>query len=273
MPFTPSHAVVALPFVRARWIGAPSGIPAAIAVGAMTPDLPLFVKGTPISYGATHDLAWLPLTGLLAFVLLLIWRCVLRPAVRELSPGWLATRLPGEWDAGAGSSLRETVAPASWRALPARRLFPLVLAAALLFGVVTHIVWDLFTHEGRAGIAVLDAPMGPLVGYQWLQYGSGLFGVVVIAIWWALRLRRADVAPSVPRLLPAGVRWTWWLALPVLLAVGLLIGYAALGPFREGFGPEHLAYPVLPPACGVWAGLTLVLAVVVQFVRRTRSAG
>ena len=33
MPFTPSHAVVALPFIRSPLV------PAAIAVGAMTPDL------------------------------------------------------------------------------------------------------------------------------------------------------------------------------------------------------------------------------------------
>ena len=39
MPFTPSHAVVALPFLRTPLV------PAAIAVGAMTPDLPLFVRG------------------------------------------------------------------------------------------------------------------------------------------------------------------------------------------------------------------------------------
>ena len=38
MPFTPSHAVVALPFVRTPLV------PAAIAVGAMAPDLPLFVR-------------------------------------------------------------------------------------------------------------------------------------------------------------------------------------------------------------------------------------
>ena len=104
MPFTPSHAVVALPFVRTPLV------PAAIAVGAMAPDLPLFVRGLPLSYGLTHSFAWLPVTIVLALVLLLVWRGVLRPAVRELSPTWLACRLPAEWDAGAAASLRETFA-------------------------------------------------------------------------------------------------------------------------------------------------------------------
>ncbi|WP_262927685.1 DUF4184 family protein [Microbacterium sp. NIBRBAC000506063] len=48
MPFTPSHAVVALPFVRTPLL------PAAIAVGAMAPDLPLFLRGTPLTYQVTH---------------------------------------------------------------------------------------------------------------------------------------------------------------------------------------------------------------------------
>ena len=56
MPFTPSHAVVALPLVRTPLI------PAAIAVGAMTPDLPLFVRGTPFTYAISHDPAWIVIT-------------------------------------------------------------------------------------------------------------------------------------------------------------------------------------------------------------------
>ncbi|MGB4777455.1 DUF4184 family protein, partial [Microbacterium sp.] len=91
MPFTPSHAVVALPFVRTPLV------PAAIAVGAMTPDLPLFVRGTPLTYQTTHTNPGL--TTALAAVLLALWYLLLRPAVRELSPESLARRLPPEWDA------------------------------------------------------------------------------------------------------------------------------------------------------------------------------
>ena len=104
MPFTPSHAVVALPFIRTPLV------PAAVAVGAMAPDLPLFVRGLPLHYGITHDLAWLPVTMLVALVLLLVWRCVLRPAAGELSPAWLAARLPPAWREGARGAVRETFA-------------------------------------------------------------------------------------------------------------------------------------------------------------------
>ncbi|HPT95706.1 MAG TPA: DUF4184 family protein, partial [Microbacteriaceae bacterium] len=163
MPFTVSHAVVALPFVRTPLI------PAAIAIGAMTPDLPLFVRMLVPSYARTHDLAWLPVTILLALALLLVWRCVLRPASRALVPAFIAERLPSEWDAGAAAALRETfgIVPVEGRVTSTststgtdtrtrtrwhgsfRAIALLVISLAL--GVATHIAWDLFTHEGRIG--------------------------------------------------------------------------------------------------------------------------
>jgi hypothetical protein len=149
VPFTPSHAIVALPFIRTPLA------PAAVAVGEMAPDLPLFVRIGPLTYAMTHSWAWMPLTVVVALVLLLVWRCVLRPAVRELAPHRLAVRLPGEWDASAPAGIRETLRP--WRRV-------LSLAMALGIGVASHILWDSFTHEGRWGMIALGlgASWGPL---------------------------------------------------------------------------------------------------------------
>ncbi|MBD3943738.1 DUF4184 family protein [Microbacterium sp. NEAU-LLC] len=262
MPFTPSHAVVALPFVRTPLV------PAAIAVGAMTPDLPLFVRGLPLQYGITHSFAWLPLTMAVALALLLVWRCVLRPAARELSPGWLAVRLPGEWDAGARASFGETFA-ARQGARPGVRSV-LLLVASLAIGVVSHIVWDLFTHEGRWGssaIPFLDATWGPLPGYKWLQHGSSVIGLVILGVFMAVWLARRRVEASALRIMPSWLRWCWWASLPVVLVAAWGWGYAALGPFDAGFTPAHLGYRVLPPACAVWGVATLVLCIAVQVVR------
>ena len=104
MPFTPSHAVVALPFLRTPLV------PAAIAIGAMAPDLPLFVRGLPLHYGLTHSLSWLPLTIVLALALLLVWRCVLRPAARELSPVGSRDGCPKRGMRAPADALRETFA-------------------------------------------------------------------------------------------------------------------------------------------------------------------
>lgn len=267
MPFTPSHAIVALPFARVP------GIPAAIAIGAMTPDLPLFLRGTPISYDWTHSFAWLPVTGVVALALLFVWRCLLRPAVRELSPRWLASRLPGEWDAPAGASAKDVLAPAAWRERPARSMFPAMLAAALLFGIATHIAWDLFTHEGRWGtqlLPILDQEWGPFTGYKWLQRGSSVVGIAVLAVCAAVWLWRRPCG-EVRRVLPAYVRWTWMLSLPVLLIGAWVWGLAAFGPFTAEWTIPHLAYRVLPPACAVWGVLTLLAAVGIQVVRARRG--
>ena len=268
MPFTPSHAVVALPFVRTPLV------PAAIAIGAMTPDLPLFVRALPLSYGMTHSLAWLPVTIIVALLLLLAWRCVLRPAARELSPRWLAARLPGEWDAGAGPALRETLAVAGSPARPTWRGM-LLLAASLAIGVVSHIVWDLFTHEGRWGtttVPALEAEWGPLPGYRWLQHGSSAVGLAIIGVWILVWLARREVAASVSRVLLPWIRWSWWVSLPVVLAGAWLWGLAVFGPLDAEFTVAHLGYRVLPTACAVWGALTLVLCVVVQ-VTRPRAPG
>ncbi|MCR2764889.1 DUF4184 family protein [Microbacterium sp. zg.B48] len=276
MPFTPSHAVVALPFVRTPLV------PAAIAVGAMAPDLPLFVRGLPLHYGLTHDLWWLPLTVALALALLLVWRCLLRPAVRELCPDWLAARLPESWDAPPGDALRETfTARADRRSVDDRGQVrspsmrgALLLIASLVLGVLSHIVWDLFTHEGRWGVRVLpglDRLWGPLAGHTWLQHGSSVVGLGIIAAWALLWLRRADRREPPRRVLPAAVRWGWWACLPVFLVLAWVIGLAMFGPLTQSWTIPHLAYRVLPPACALWGGLTLVLAVLVQVVRAPRA--
>lgn len=257
MPFTPSHAIVALPFVRTPLA------PAAVAIGAMAPDLPLFTRGAIIGYDITHDLRWLPVTVGVALILLLIWRVLLRPAARMLAPRFLAQRLPAEWDRGGRAALDETFGT------PLRTLLLLV---ALALGIVSHILWDAFTHEGRGGIALipaLDQSWGPLPGYKWLQYGSGIGGLVVLAIAGAVWLRRR--VPAAAGTAPLAVRLTWWLSLPAFLVAAACIGLAVYGPLTPEFTVQHLAYRTLPFAVGIWGALSLILVAVLR-VRPRRSA-
>lgn len=258
MPFTLSHAVVALPFVRTPLV------PAAIAVGAMTPDLPLFLRGLGPSYAVTHDLSWLPATVVVALVLLVVWRCILRPAARELSPSGVAARLPAQWDGGARSGLRETFP--SWHGVVA-------LAVSLAIGVISHVLWDLFTHEGRGGVQalpILDEQWGPFTGFKWLQHASSILGLLTLAIWAGLWLRRQQVlAPQ--RLFPTWVRCAWWMSLPITLLVAGIGGYLIRGPFTQEWTVPHLAYLVLPPACGIWGAGTVVLAIAITATRQGRA--
>jgi hypothetical protein len=264
VPFTPSHAVVALPFVRTPLV------PAAIAVGAMAPDLPMFLRGTPLSYQMTHTAP--AVSVLVAAALLAVWWWVLRPAVRELLPSRLAERMPGEWDA-TGAAVATGIAASRHPSLRAPAAAVTIVAWTLLslaLGVLSHIAWDAFTHEGRWGVALvptLERPWGPLPGYKWLQYGSGVLGLVVLAVaglaWLRGRRRKAVV-----HVLPAGVRIAWWGSLPAVLAVAWLGGLAIHGPLTSNWTAVHLAYRVLPPACAVWAVATLALCVTAQVLRR-----
>jgi hypothetical protein len=261
VPFTPSHAVVALPFVRTPLV------PAAIAVGAMTPDLALFTRGIPLRYSATHDLRWLPVTVLLALGLLVLWRTVLRPSCRELAPRWLAARLPERWDAGARESLRETFAGGAV-ALG-------LLAFSLTLGVLSHIAWDLFTHEGRLGVELFPALADEVIGqpmYGWLQDLSSVAGLLVLGVF-ALAWLRRRTPVAIERQMPALVRVTWWMSLPAILIAAWICGLVLFGPLRPGFGIAHLAYLVLPPACALWALLTVLLALAVSAAGRRGFTG
>ncbi|GAA3758597.1 DUF4184 family protein [Microbacterium kribbense] len=248
MPFTASHAVLALPFIRTPLL------PAAIAVGAMAPDLPLFLRGTPLNYDLTHTN--IAVSATLALALLVLWYALLRPAVRGLSPHWLAARLPAEWD---------RMPP-----LPRRARRWVWLAVSLVLGVISHVAWDAFTHDGRGGVRLvpaLDRPWGPLTGYKWLQHGSSALGLLVLATFAAVWLARRRPVAAVTGVLPTWLRWAGWLALAPILVTAWAIGFAAHGPFTAGYTPQHLAYQALPPACAVWAAVMVALCVVDRVVR------
>ena len=159
MPFTPSHAVVALPFLRTPLV------PAAVAVGSMVPDLPLYLPVGP-GYWFTHSWLGALLVDLpTSAILVLLWWALLRQAVPQLTPNWLAQRWPREWSSG-------------WRPTPSP-IAILLTIASLAMGVATHIVWDDFTHPDRWGSVLFPA----FSAWDWAHYLSSIFGLVVIGIW------------------------------------------------------------------------------------------
>lgn len=264
MPFTPAHAIVALPFVRTPLL------PAAIAIGAMTPDLPLFLRGTPLSYQVTHTNVLLSM--LLASVLLVFWYALLRPAARELLPQRLACRLPTAWDAAGSAAWRAVRAPRRGALRPiGAGVFSGMVVLSLFLGVISHIAWDAFTHEGRWGTVMFPAladQWGPLAGYKWLQHASSVLALVVLAVFAVRWLARRAPTPPVRRVLPPRARLVWWLSLPLLLMIAWLWGLAVYGPLTATWTAQHLAYRVLPPACAAWGAATFVLCLVIVIRRR-----
>ena len=208
MPFTLSHAVVALPFRRSVLI------PSAIAIGAMVPDLPLFFPIFPLreAYWVTHS--WWGIFTLdlaLAAMVFLAWRVLLRPVVSALSPRWIRARIPEVWDrAQLFVSQRRVIGG-------------VLFVCSLLLGSVTHVVWDLFTHPARAGtewLPFLAHMWGPLPGYDWAQYASSVLGLLILAVWMIATFRAREITvrrSRMPRRL-AAASWALAATLPLLIA-------------------------------------------------------
>ena len=245
MPFTPSHAIVALPFARTPL---PAG---AVAIGAMAPDLPLFFRWAP-SYALTHgfpSLLWVSLP--LALVLYGVWRLAIRPAASGLLlPEALRARIPWAWD--------RTSRPEH----PVRSA--LLVVAASLIGIATHVFWDLFTHPDRLGsewIPALADEWGPAPGTTWLQHGSSVLGLAVLAVWAVRASRRAGVVHRSDRPAVAVVRVGGWIAAAVLL-----VGAFAVQVARDGIPGSYGELRDTSFTAGTSAGAAILVVVLVASV-------
>ncbi len=171
MPFTLSHPAAVLPVLRNRYFHAP-----ALVLGSMSPDF-LYFLGGKAAFGGGHTWAgmWLynlPLCVLLYGAYRFVWRDVLRDCLPKCV----------------------SVSPQAFRQ-PERRLFGRVAIffVSAWLGMLTHIVWDGWTHQD--GWFVLRLPWlaetaAGLPWYKWLQYGGGVAGLLLCAgcvLYWARR--------------------------------------------------------------------------------------
>jgi hypothetical protein len=168
--------------------------PWALALGAMTPDLPIFLPFLP-DYSDWHSWQGVVTVDLAAvLVLLALFHGLLRDPLLTLLPPELA---------GRAAALRP-----SWSSL-ARRL-PAVVAGGLI-GAATHVLWDSFTHSTgpAAWGAWLATPVLGLPLFRVLQYSSSAAGLAIV-VWWAWRgLTRMAPVPVPPELVTAArTRWT-----------------------------------------------------------------
>ncbi len=245
MPFTPSHVAAVLPFARIR------ALPfAVLAAGSISPDVPYFVPGLRFLGAWTHTPAGIVtvdvLLGLAAWAL---WRSA-ASGLHDLAPAGVRERwTPPGWAVDA------------WWALP----------VAVALGAATHVGWDEFTHAGRYGTthlaflaATYPSPLGPLAGYRYAQYASGVFGLVVIVVA-ALRRQRTPQERRTPtRLAPA----LPWLCL-VAGSVGAGVRVLADGGF--GIAWDALAFAAITGGLAAAAAM-LLLACWGHAATRNRAA-
>jgi uncharacterized protein DUF4184 len=155
LPYPFAHPAAVLPMGR-------FGVPSALAIGSIAPDLWHFVPlvDRARSHGA-EALLWFCLpVGLAAY---LLFHLVLKaPLIALVWP-----RLGAFACAGLPSR--------SW----------LAVIASILVGAATHLIWDALTHSDDLTLA----------GPNWAQHASTIAGTVILA-WWGWRKVRA--APKAP---------------------------------------------------------------------------
>lgn len=248
MPFTVSHAIVAVPFGRSR-------VPAAaVAVGAMVPDVALYAP-LPVDRVLTHSaLGVVSIDLLLGIAGLLLWSRVLREPLRQLAPRSVRARI------------REP-----------RPLHPAWALLGLVIGSATHVFWDAFSHVDGAFVVLIPAlqgEYGSYAGYKWVQAGSGALGLAALAVVAVIWFVRAPVHGPVRRGGP-GATLAWLaVAAAALLPAAVVLARAPADPLAEafrGYAVEAVRIAVVGAGCGV---LAVVLCWwLAQLVRRALPSG
>lgn len=184
MPFTVSHVAAVLPLAGSararRYVD-----PWALAIGAMVPDVPIFLpflSSLLPDYTDWHSWRGVFTLDLAAVVVLLgVFHALVRDPLISLLPPSFAGRVAA-------------LAP-SWQ--PAR-LLPIVAGAVI--GAGTHVLWDSFTHStGPAewGEWLSYQVFGVIRLFRLLQYASSVVGLAVV-VWWAWRRLSSMTASPVP---------------------------------------------------------------------------
>ena len=221
MPFTPSHVVAILPFVRTPLA------PAALAIGAMAPDLPYFLP-LWVDRDLTHSLVGLPTIDLLiGAITFALWLLVLRAPVLDYSPAWLRARIPPQPRGRVGQPL----------------VSGLLVIAALELGILTHLALDSFTHEG--GFLAQIAPwtnteVGPFSIANIIHAAVSIVTTVIVVLWVRRWARRTPRVARGSRLGAAERLATWIGLVAVIAAVGLVGWGGGVSRGQHPFDPNLL---------------------------------
>jgi len=222
MPLTFAHPAAILPFSRkSKYINF-----SAMVFGSMAPDFEYFLKGQPMGdIGHT-------LTGLVLFNLPIVTFVyfIYHIFVHQILFNHLPTFLQDTYIKKVDLTITLKV---------------IVFCYSALFGMLTHVVWDSFTHIN--GYMVLKFPVlfthsyniygFAIPIYKFLQHGSTIFGITMILVYMyyrALTQRKHKPIPVYPQkklvfwssiLILAGLFVSLWCLIdPVLItSYGILV--------------------------------------------------
>jgi len=172
MPFTLAHPVAAV--ALRRKLGR-FGVLSALVIGSITPDLHYFLP-LAVDRDEAHSLPgifWFDLP--VGFTVYLVFHLLLKLPLLSLFP---------ESFAGQVVTL---VSPKS----PLPKVPWIAVFISLFIGIVTHIIWDSFTHTESAGVSALPLLQMPLFSVDGhrvrichvLQQISTVGGMVLLILW------------------------------------------------------------------------------------------
>lgn len=242
MPITPAHAAAAWPVHRA-WRRLPL---AALVIGTLSPDLEYVLRLTPRGKFAHSPVGLVVFCVPATLLLWWAWRALVRPALMPLLPPGLrrAAELPP----------------------PGRRTdaLPLAIFAALL-GAATHVLWDGFTHQDGWAVALwpmlAQRAFGPTsqTWFSLFQYASSAVGVVIVAVWAAVQVRRY---PADAREFEPGQKARLLRVAAFVVGTGVVVGVA------NALIGRTLAVSLGRGAVGAMLGIGVALAAYALHVRR-----
>jgi hypothetical protein len=185
MPFTVSHIIAVVPLRRAEVPLLP------LVIGSMAPDYFYFLPCHAGSYYSHKPLGVFLLTLPLAWLILWLFQQYLREPLLLL--------LPEHHQPLAAELVADPPAGSRW----AR---PWATALLLLTGIITHLLWDSFTHPDGFMVerfeflrtTMLPTPIGPLALNRVLQHGCPFAGLGGLALWYLWLFHRQKAAGSVP---------------------------------------------------------------------------
>jgi hypothetical protein len=223
LPFTLAHTAAALPFLRQPVMPV---VPLALVAGTMAPDLPYFVPVRPFSGGwfasllsgvASHEFTQILTVGLpLALALAGYLAFVAKPLRWSLPEAWVPDR--------SALLLRP----------PSRVHLVLWTFHSLLIGLLTHLLWDSFTHSTGWFVQHLPAlSLAPVAGmpiYRIIQHLSTLAGLSVLVLWY---VKRRQASTTYERIEVHRARK----ARAILLALILLVPAASAAFLGLGVAP------------------------------------
>ncbi|WP_054955867.1 DUF4184 family protein [Paenibacillus dakarensis] len=204
MPLTFAHPAAVLPFSRkSKYVDF-----SALVLGSMAPDFEYFLRGRPIGEIGHTFSGFLYFNLPLVILLYGIYHIVIHQTLVKHLPATLQESIPAKSNSSLGLRI-------------------IVFVYCAIVGMVTHVVWDAFTHKHgfmvtkfpslshTFHIAGYDIPL-----YKFLQHGSTLLGLSIILVY--MYYRAAHTQGTKVNSVPPKQKVFFWTAF-ILLAILTLV--------------------------------------------------